>query len=253
MTALLNYMLSEWVDTEADVCNFGDGSFTAMLEYIASLPEKDTVRFDASENPYAADKILLYADVVRNYGSYAVLNAMFGEWGSGTVVGLPSAEGGACLVHSDQYFAVSAVSAEKEGAMEFLKFLLSEESLIGRTERVRGMESLPARKSVMKTWETVDGAYPYRIYTDRAGKYSGGGELTVQDDTGRPYVEVYAADFAEEFCEFLDTVPVYRTVPAEIQAIVMEEVTAFLGMGKTAESAADIIQSRVSIWLSEHE
>ena len=253
MTAMLGFMLSEWVDTETNTCRFGDGSFAAMLDYIASLPEKSQWKSSPEENPFAADKILLYGYAVNNYASYAMINSVFGGWNSGTVVGLPSSEGGACLIHSDQYYAVSAESGNKEGAMAFLNFLLSEESLIGRTERVRGMDALPALKSVMKAWEAVDGVYPYRIYTDRVGKYSGGGELTVQDNTGRPYVEVYAADFAEEFCEFLDTVPAYRTVPAEIQEIVMEEVTAFLGMGKTAESTADIVQSRVGLWLSEHE
>ncbi len=253
MTAMLLFMLSEWVDTEANTCRFDDGSFAALLDYIASLPEPSQWKSSSEENPFAADKILLYGYAVNNYASYAMMKSVFGGWDSGTVVGLPSSEGGACAIHSEQYYAVAAESGNKEGAMAFLQFLLSEESLIARTERVRGMKSLPALKSTMKAWEDVDGAYPYRIYTDRVGKYSGGGELTVQDNTGRPYVEVRAADFAEEFCEFLDTVPAYRTVPAEIQEIVMEEVTAFLGMGKTAEVTADIVQSRVGIWLSEHE
>ncbi len=57
----------------------------------------------------------------------------------------------------------------------------------------------------------------------------------------------------EEFYTFLDTVHAYRYVPEAVSEIVMEEVSTFLRTGKTPESCADVIQSRVSIYLSEND
>ncbi len=55
--------------------------------------------------------------------------------------------------------------------------------------------------------------------------------------------------------EWLDNAdsPILERTPTDVQTIVTEEMSAFLsGMG-TAEDCADKIQSRVEIWLSEHE
>ena len=47
--------------------------------------------------------------------------------------------------------------------------------------------------------------------------------------------------------------PAAEAVDAEITEIVNEEITTYLGGAKSAADCARIIQSRVSIWLSEHE
>ena len=39
----------------------------------------------------------------------------------------------------------------------------------------------------------------------------------------------------------------------ELRNIINEEISRYLSGNATAESTADVIQSRVSIWLSEHE
>ena len=61
---------------------------------------------------------------------------------------------------------------------------------------------------------------------------------------------------AEEMIAWLDSVgtPVYDVlVPAEITAIVDEEISAFLAGTGTADSCAGAIQSRVEIWLAERQ
>jgi hypothetical protein len=40
--------------------------------------------------------------------------------------------------------------------------------------------------------------------------------------------------------------------PPEIEAIVLEEVSAYLGGGTDIDNCVKIIQSRIRIWLSEH-
>ena len=42
-------------------------------------------------------------------------------------------------------------------------------------------------------------------------------------------------------------------IPEEITAIVNEEISTYLGGAKDAKTCADVIQSRVNLWLAEHE
>ncbi|MBR4205048.1 MAG: hypothetical protein IKQ92_06200, partial [Clostridia bacterium] len=47
--------------------------------------------------------------------------------------------------------------------------------------------------------------------------------------------------------------PLVSQVPEQVQAIIDEEIAAYLGGVGTAEDCAKKIQSRVSIWLAEHQ
>ena len=250
MTAQMMYILSEWVDMETHTCHFDEGSFAAYLEYLASLPETDETAYDTEENLFAADKILMYGYAVNNYATYAMMECVFGEGEDVTMIGFPSSSGTACVLEGDAYFSIRESSEGKDGAMAFLRYLFSEECMI---DERRGMRKIPSLKSTMKAWEEIEGENYYYIYTDRLGSYSGGPELTTQEQEGRPGVSVKVTDFMEEFYTFLDTVHAYRYVPSMVGEIVMEEVSVYLGTGKSAADCADAIQSRVSIWLSEHE
>ena len=72
------------------------------------------------------------------------------------------------------------------------------------------------------------------------------------DESGHMY-EFTAAD-AERLYDLLESGQVTRIAdrtPSEVQAIVDEEISSFLGGASTAEGCAAAIQSRVSIWLAE--
>ncbi len=58
-----------------------------------------------------------------------------------------------------------------------------------------------------------------------------------------------------EFLDFLDNAssPVTERIPAELHDIIFEEIDAYKKGSRTAEKTAEIIQSRVSIYLSERE
>ena len=47
--------------------------------------------------------------------------------------------------------------------------------------------------------------------------------------------------------------PLTKSVQVEVSDIINEEISAYLSGIRTAEDCAGIIQSRVSIWLAEHE
>lgn len=250
MSVLLTYMLSEWVDMETNTCSFDDGSFAAYLDYLASLPETDDTAYRGEENLFASDKILLYGYAVNNYATYAMMKCAFGGWDGVSLIGFPSSEGSACVIDYLQYFSILESSDVKEGAMAFLKYLFSAECVIDKN---RGMRAIPTLKSTMKAWEESEGEYYYYIYTDNLGRYSGDFQPMTEETEGRPGVCVKVTDYLDEFYTFLDSIHAYSYVPTAVKEIVMEEVSIFLGTGKTAEACADVIQSRVSLYLSEND
>ncbi len=82
---------------------------------------------------------------------------------------------------------------------------------------------------------------------DENGRYNGQpGTLCVLDEAAVDYIK-----------EILDTagVPLWYSAEArnDLRKIINEEWSRLFGGASTAEATADIIQSRVSIWLSEHE
>ncbi|MBO4932944.1 MAG: extracellular solute-binding protein [Clostridia bacterium] len=82
---------------------------------------------------------------------------------------------------------------------------------------------------------------------DENGRYNGQpGTLCVLDEAAVDYIK-----------EILDTagVPLWYSAEArsDLRKIINEEWSRLFSGASTAESTADVIQSRVSIWLSEHE
>jgi hypothetical protein len=67
------------------------------------------------------------------------------------------------------------------------------------------------------------------------------------------------ADMAEELETLLDSAGIpgcgdmWRGTPYDLRAIILEEEARYLAGAITAGQCADNIQSRVSIWLAEHE
>ena len=52
-------------------------------------------------------------------------------------------------------------------------------------------------------------------------------------------------------CEFVDSLDLIKPVPNKVKSIVNEELSAYLSGAQTAETTADIINSRVGTYLAE--
>ena len=78
-----------------------------------------------------------------------------------------------------------------------------------------------------------------------------------QEDMTEPGILTYfTEDDTNLLMNYLDNEcgsPMADTIPAEVTNIITEEITSFSGGAKSAEDCARVIQSRVKIWLAEHE
>jgi hypothetical protein len=126
--------------------------------------------------------------------------------------------------------------------------------------RPTGGGSIPVLKDVYD--ELCEEYYDYYII----GSFSGGGGMAKKDpEVPPPTSETldkpgYVFEFTEKDAVRLKTdldsrhvTRIAERLPSEVREIVEEEISAFLGGKSTAETCASAIQSRVSIWLAEHQ
>ncbi len=248
---LRDSMISECVDFENNICSFNSRVFMHFVEYISSLPQENTEQIDRNVNNYINGNVGLFHSDINSYASYYQIKSVFGEKMDADIVGYPSSEGGALKFISREFFSIAEASNVKEGAMEFLRYLLSEDCVI---DEMRGMRSIPSLKTTAKAWDESESQMYYYFYYDNVGQWSADTKMISQDEEGVPGVCVQLTqEKIDEVYDFLDHVNVFPYIPSDIKAIVDEEMSVFLGSSKTAEETAEIIQSRVSIYLSEKE
>ncbi|MDD4773729.1 MAG: extracellular solute-binding protein, partial [Eubacteriales bacterium] len=244
--------ISESIDFETNSCSFTAGAFAEFMEYLAGLPETDSEEAEYGMNYYIDDRVALYEAYIGAYSDYARMKHVFGENTEVTSVGYPSSTGGAAKMNAGKLYAITESGTEKEGAVSFLRYLLSPESVINEN---RGMHDIPAVKTTLKAWNESESKMYYYFYTDNINSMSGDIKPITEEDAGSPGVCV-AVDQAltDEVYAYLDSVQIIPAIPQIVADIVDEEMSAYLSSdNKTAEETAKIIQNRVSIYLSEQE
>jgi ABC-type glycerol-3-phosphate transport system substrate-binding protein len=268
-----NAVVSAYIDYETLECSFNSKEFADFLEFTKRFPET-TPTFDPDfdfAGMYTDDKVLLSSESVSSVRDVRTYNETFGEEVS--LFGYPTAEesGSSIIMNAD--LAISKNSQYKDIAWSFISRLLREDIALGtsggggfgfggggavlsinknRFEKAAAEEMLPIEQRDFSKGVTIMGT----TYTSLEqfeqtveGWRSMGGMwssfVTSLDNYALSEDEVSAARRAIE-----GAVRVYGANP-QIMSIIQEEAGAFLSGAKSAQDAADIIQSRVQIFISE--
>ena len=250
---LSRYGYHNFIDMEQNTASFDSDTFRRVLTYIQRLPE-DRVQVDS------AAEIAMYREgtaAVRPVSYTMGLTDFLTEdlyFPDGAVrIGFPATgENGGTWISTTGMMLIADTCENPELAWEFVR-----DYVLTFPER-RSDPIISPVKSIF--WEEIRMHIQentlFRMINGRVvpvtgdlepdGTYNGSpGEIvTIKDEQ------------AEEMIAWLDSVgtPVYDVlVPAEITAIVDEEISAFLAGTGTADSCAGAIQSRVEIWLAERQ
>lgn len=247
--ALRDSIIAECIDFENHTCSFDSDIFIHFLEYIDSLPQENTEGMDWNGNNYINGKVALFNSNINSYASYYQMKSVFGEETDADIVGYPSSEGGASKLSANAFYSITEESKGKEGAMAFLRYLLSADCVI---DEMRGMRSIPSLKTTAKAWDDSESKMYYYFYYDNVGRWSANSKPITKEDEGVPGICIQLTqEKIDAVYDFLDHVNVYPYIPSDIVAILDEEMYVFLDTTKTAGEIAKIIQSRVSTYLSE--
>ena len=209
------FSLGSYVDLDAGTCTLDSPDFAALLEACKALrPEAETSVRGSFDN------CLLYQLPLQGFPLYASIC----EQGR-RIVGFPTDEGNGCTLYPLLQVAVGATTDKLEGMEAFLDYCFSPE---GQRALILGT-GFPALQSELAA--AVDDA----VAGDTLLML--GGSLDRAD--GDALLELVEATEGTHFFDHT------------IESIIEEEAAAFFAGDKTAQETADLIQSRVSLYLGE--
>lgn len=229
---LLSGGIYDFVDFEHAVCDFESGEFASILEFAAAAAgnEHEGESFAAMEN----GELLLSTAYVYEPGLYALYRAHSTDE-EVSVVGYPSKSGGVTLMFAGGGFAISAASAHKEAAWEFIKPLLTEEYQCERLDRM----GFPTNAAAFEKYLAAEKIPPV------------GGGTAYHYGSGVNFDSVTEQE-RQELRELIDGATFYREKDyADIISIIREESAHFFAGSCSAEDCAARVQGRVGILLSE--
>lgn len=229
---LLRSAMRNYVDYENGTCSFDSEEFISLLQLANTIPDG---KLPEGDYCYQENTVLLYQTSLWSLSSYHMYHEVkFGN-ADVTLCGI-GCEGGAVL--QGDGIAVSAQSKEKQAAWEFIKFNLQENQQYFGSDNLS--HTLPInRKALQKT--LADDTIPH----DENHKSS-----LSMDDVPVEYGEATQEELMY-FQKYLDSLNTSLLDDTKITAIVTEESGKYFSGDCSAESAAQTIQGRVEIYLSE--
>ena len=253
MSLFMSYNQSAFVDWEAGTCSFDSEEFGRILELISLFPESYP-QSDRSEGTLLAEgDVLLAMEEISNPN---MITGTFQKFGGEafTYIGYPTLDGsvGCKLGFIDGAYAISTQSKNKEGAWKFIEFMLIDTSGIQETFAFSSM------KEKLEQQFTEASKQPYM--RDENGE-------VILDSKGEPmrrtinyglqywdgfHVEFYA--LLPEDVELLwEMINIATASDSDeiILSIINEESEGYFQGQKSLEEVEDIIQRKVSLYISE--
>jgi len=208
-----------------------------------------------SEDKIAMDQIILVQGYFSSLLDYQYTMARFNE--PAICIGFPCIEGsGTFLGSAGNTLGLNANSNKKEGAWEFIRYFLTEET----SENSWG---IPVNKNAYDQMikENMTPTYfenEEDIYVpEEQRKISEDGRVempinTFYRESGEVYIYGATQEDADTFKKLFESTNLLSTYDTAILNIIQEEMDSYFSGQKNAEAVADIIQSRLQIYVNEN-
>ncbi len=245
-----------FIDEETNTCRFDSKEFIGLLEYLGTLPdtweEASKLLADYRETgvrwaPHQTGHVALAPCQIWFVSSWFDVEHCFFDKDT-VCIGYPTTEGENGSIVSMMPYIITSFCETPELAWEFIESIVKPE-----TYTTFG-QPLPVLRSQLQQLCTAEYEY-YTHISHNGGAHSGSLDNVHELKPG--YSEyIFTERHERELIDFLDNIagqPVSTLSDDVIADILSEEITSFFGGAKTAEECASVIQSRVSIYLSENE
>lgn len=241
------YNFESFINWETGECNLDGEEFIKVLEFANRFESSEDYTYD-EDAPSTPSKIqdgtlMLMSTSFSSVQDYQMQSAMFGE--PITMIGYPTTEGNGSAISGQNTYAMNAKSKNKEAAWEFIKYFISKEYY--EDNHVWGFPTL------ISEYNRVNEEYMTpEYYTDENGnqvEQSKGG--WGWDDF---YVDLYAAtqEEVDAVTELINQSDRSYSYDTKLIQIITEEAAPFFEGQKGAKEVADIIQSRVKMYVNEN-
>ncbi|MDE5564298.1 MAG: hypothetical protein K2I93_04015, partial [Oscillospiraceae bacterium] len=229
-SGICHSQLGSFVDYANASCSFDSPEFMSLLELVNTVSDGQTASDDYG---YQEDRILLYDSNLFCLTDYHFAREVVFSGEDVTLTGLTCSEGNGGMVYPLNALAVSAVSAHKEEAWEFIKFCMQAENSGGNT--LFSVNRAALEQSMTEEMQRDVKRSKWSHSMD---------DISVE-------VSVPTQAEADELMAYLEGITVCTFSDSKITAIVQEEAGKYFAGDQTVEACAASIQNRVSIYLAE--
>ncbi len=259
---LMYSTVNDFIDWDRYTCSFDSERFLGLLELCHALPKKSSVNIDDFISLLSYSQEL--CEVLRSGSAQALVMASgncrliqnpaflmhlkyyFGDY---RLIGYPSESGGVSTLYSRGYLGISKKAACGEGAWEFIKFVLSDRYQISE---LNSFNNFPVTVSALDyVFETFN-RYEY-WFSQSTNKVEWKSNPKPDANTSGYDVLRFTEEDAATLKAFLNGGGFRDDYNKDLYNIIREETLPFFAGKVSAEQAAKYIQSRASIYLSEHE
>ncbi len=240
---------ASYIDMDRGTCSFDSPEFTEFLAFTREFPGEfpENTADDFWENYdllWRDGKALVRNSYISDFRSFREDRSVYYDTDRITYMGFPAADPVGPAADASLQLAMSASAADKEACWQFLRRFLTEEY-----QDAVGYQ-FPVRRSSFE--KMAEKAMQKPSYVDENGKtveydetyyVNEGMEIVIDPLTEEELTRIRALVESLDHCSYRDT---------SVSAIIEEETAAYYAGEKTAEEAADIIQSRVQIYINEN-
>lgn len=221
LTELVTADAEQYIDIDTGRCSFDSAAFLELLEFVDQQPELD---IEALDMGYEGEPGLLRMCSLEGF----VSEYDYDMGGNRSYVGLPGVNGTKPHICPVMELGISSETKAPEACWGFLRELLTYDIQTLMTNEYWG---LPLRTDCLNNFE---------VYTQALALSDG---IISKESISEAKAVILSSDRAERRFSMLN----------EVLEIVREEAEAYFGGEKTAETAASSIQSRVSLYIAEHQ
>lgn len=248
LSSLCLYEMDQFIDWKTGKCSFNSDEFVKILEFSNTFSsDKDYVYDDnapSTASKIRDGKLLLTMTTIGDVQSYQMNEAMYGE--PITFIGYPTESGtGSAISPGEVAFGISSKSKNKAGAWEFVKGFFNSDY-----QNSEGLWGFPILKSAL------DNKFKEAMTPKYSEDENGNQVEQIKSSWGYEDAnfDIYAAkqeevDAVKKLIDSADSVYQYNN---EVYKIISEETAPFFEGQKKAKDVADVIQSRVQIYVNEN-
>ena len=253
LAVLFGSMFPEYIDWDAGECRFDSEDFIRLLEFVNKfgMSEEEAEAVWSLPDDMDQEYVLERRDIF-NVLDYKAMALRVGD--PVVLVGYPVNEnegGNGALLSFHPRFQICSFSENKEGAWDFIRCFLLPEYYEKTLDTSPEYMQFPTRRDI------YDRAFEKWMETETVSNE--GGEERVQgvyaytDYDGRRGAEAVTQEEKDAVTKIIENIAVSRnTWNEDILVIITEEAAPFFVGQKSAKEVADIIQSRVQLYVNEN-
>ncbi|MCM1044522.1 MAG: extracellular solute-binding protein [Candidatus Gastranaerophilales bacterium] len=254
LSTCLMFAQDSFIDYTTGTCNFDSDTFKELLEFVASYPDEFDWQSDDTETLFLLQSgdVLMEELSIYDLNSVQLYPAMFDA--DVNYIGYPTSDGSVgCAMESNNAMAIASKAKDKEAAWSFLEFYLTQEEEIFSW-------GLPTRKSSLDA--LIEEETTVQYFTDENGDPyldEDGNPIEIGVGGGMSYGgwEFSYHRVTEEEIELVKALmneakPVV-SVDDTIINIITEEAAPYFAGQKSVDDVANVIQSRVKVYVDENQ